>query len=238
MISFLVKKVQSCGERCWLGPDSTRGPPFLLHHPILISADAARRNPCARTPRTEGCCPHSSGQESKADKPTEGPAHHSYLILFQLLMSEDGLLVAHGEGHCQEQAPEAPSLLSATQLPGCHTPVSEKNLPALAVTRPPAPSPPAWGRLKLQPSSLDNSLSMSMATRARRRAVGGHRTSDHTCHHRVSLRAGDAFQRQAAWWGGAGGEGGCKQTPTQIPVLQPLAVQHQASHLTSLSLIL
>lgn len=209
------------------------GPPSSsTHPPILISADAAHRNPCDCTPRTKGCCPQPSGQESKADEPTEGPAHQSYLIFFQLLMGEDCLLVAHGEGHCQEQAPETPSLLNATQLPGCHTPVSEKNHPALAVTRPPAPSPPAWGRLKLQPSSLDNSLSMSMVTRARRRAVGGHRTSDHICHHRVSLRAGDTFQRQAARWGGG------KHTPTQIPVLQPLAVRPQASHLTFLSLIL
>lgn len=187
MISFLVKKVQSCRERCRLNADPAQGPPSSPLHPTLISASAAHRAApgtlADSTPRTKGSCPQSSYQKNKAARPTEGSTHHSYLICFQLLMSEDCLLVAHGKGHCQEQVPEAPKSPQGHAVARLPCTSVWANLPALAVTRPPALSPPSWVRLKLQPSSLANSLSMSMATRARRRAVGGQRASDNICHH-------------------------------------------------------
>lgn len=86
-------------------------------------------------------------------------------------MSEDCLLVAHGKGHCQEQAPEAPKSPQGHAVARLPRTSVWANLPALAVTCPPALSPPAWVRLKLQPSSLANSLSMSMTTRARSKSL-------------------------------------------------------------------
>lgn len=147
------------------------------------------------TARTNDAVPTSQAGETKAAKPTEGLAHHPYLICFQLLMSEDCLLVAHGKDHCRDSGTSPQSSQSHT---GCQAAAHQRlgKYPCPGRHLPTCPVTPSLGEIKLQLSSLGNSLSMSMATRTRR-TVGGHRTAGHVCHDWVRLKAWGTFQSQA-----------------------------------------
>lgn len=97
-------------------------------------------------------------------------------------MSEDCLLVAHGDDYCQDsetssQRPQSPQDHTGFQA-AAHQCLGKSPCPG--VTCPPARHPQP-GEIKLQLSSLGNSPSTFMAIRTRWTA-GGPRRADHICH--------------------------------------------------------
>ena len=217
------------------------GASFLSHKPTPIAARSHTQNrprtlaDC--TPRAKGCCPHFLGQETKAATPTEGPAHHPYLICFQLLMSKDCLLVAHGEDHCQDsgtssQSPQTPrghtgrqaaayQCLGKSPCPGCH-------LPTLLITPSLSETQVTAELSGQQPEYVHGHQSKEKGFG---RSQGSPQWGEHTCHHQVRPGVWGTFERWAGWCRG------CQHTPGQIPAPYPLVVWPSASHLASLSLL-
>ena len=198
MISFLVKKVQSCGERYWLKPDPAWcggvPPSSPTTHCCLNPHTEAPQNHLltAPPPRSmKGFCPHFFSQENnKAAKPIDGLVHHPYLISFQLLMSEDCLLVTHSGDLCLDSgtgSQSPPVFLGPHRLPGCCSPVSGQiSLPWLSPAHPPHHPQPGWD------SSYSQALWATAWVYVHRhqgkekgagRSQGSPQWGDHTRHH-------------------------------------------------------
>lgn len=196
------------------------------------------QDPCRPPPGRKGAVPGVQARPRLPDPP--GPGCCPYLIRFQLLVSENGRLVAHGEpaARTRGQALEAPLSTGPHQLPGCcASACGQISLPWLSPAHPPVT--PSLGRLKLQLGSLGNSPRMSTATGARRRAVRGHRAAlsgETTPATKIGVQGSGAPPRD----GQGGGE--AASTPQLKFQLSPnptgcVAFAVWPSQLTSLSLI-